>query len=124
MLLCCKHKKINLLSGTTAVHLKLIEFNSCEKVNNCDFHFDNKHVPLRLQNLIESYRDVVFTRNIGKIKDYKVKLHFDKSIKPVIQKERRIPFALRDKVNKELERLEREDIIEDVTGEPTHWLNP
>ena len=27
-------------------------------------------------------------------------------------------------MNKKLERLEREDIIEDVTGEPTHWLNP
>lgn len=117
-------EKINLLSGTTALNLKLIEFNTCEKVNNCDFHFENNHVPLRLQNLIESYRDVVFTKKIGKIKDYKVKLHVDESIKPVIQKERRIPFALREKVNKELERLESEDIIEDVTGEPTDWLNP
>ena len=84
----------------------------------------NKHVPLRLKNLIESYRDVVFTKTVGKIKDYKVKLHVDTSVKPVIQRERKIPFALRDKVNKELEPLEREDIIEDVTGEPTHWLNP
>ena len=85
---------------------------------------ENKHVPLRLQNLIESCRDVVFTKTVGKIKDYKVKLHVDTSVKPVIQKKRRIPFALRDKVNKELERLEREDIIEDITGEPTRWLNP
>ena len=27
-------------------------------------------------------------------------------------------------MNKELERLERDDIIENVPGEPTHWLNP
>ena len=32
-----KTEKINLFSGTPALILKLIEFNSCEKVNNCDF---------------------------------------------------------------------------------------
>ena len=39
-------------------------------------------------------------------------------------RERRIPFALREKVKRELERLEQEDIIEDVTSEPTPWLSP
>ena len=84
---------------------------------------ENKHIPLRLQNLIESCHDVVFIKTVDKIKDYKVKLHVDTSAKPVIQKKRRIPFALRDKVNKELECSEREDIIEDITGEPIYWLN-
>ena len=41
----------------------------------------------------------------------------------LFKKKRRIPFALRDKVNKELECSEREDIIEDITGKPIHWLN-
>ena len=58
------------------------------KVNNCDFDLANKHVPLCLQNLIESYRGVVFT-TVGKIKDYKVKLHVDTSAKPVIQKKKK-----------------------------------
>ena len=44
-------------------------------------------------------------------------------MKPVIQNERRIPFALRDKVDKEIEQLVWEDINEDITGQPTHWLN-
>ena len=66
----------------------------------------------------------VFQNNIEKIKNYSVKLHIDPSVPPVAQTERRIPFALRDKVNEELKPLENEGIIEDVTGEPTPWLNP
>ena len=63
------------------------------KVNNCDFDLANKHVPLCLQNLIESYRDVVFT-TVGKIKDYKVKLHVDTSAKPITKKNNNIEYIL------------------------------
>ena len=31
---------------------------------------------------------------------------------------------MRDKVNEELKRLEKEDIIKGVTGKTTPWLNP
>ena len=57
-----KTKKINLLSGTAALTLKLIEFNSCEKVNNCDFDLENKHVPLRLQILL-NHIVILFYKN-------------------------------------------------------------
>ena len=63
-----KTEKINFLSGTAALILKLIEFNLCEKINNCDFDLENKHVPLRLQNLIESYRDVVLQKQLVKLR--------------------------------------------------------
>ena len=81
-------------------------------------------VPERLHSLIMNYEKSVFSGKIGKLKDHKVKFHIDNSIPPVAQKERRIPFALRKKVNIELERLERAGIIEDVTNLPTPWLNP
>ena len=81
-------------------------------------------VPDRLHSLIMNYEKSVFSGKIGKLKDHKVKFHIDNSIPPVAQKERRIPFALRKKVNIELERLERAGIIEDVTNLPTPWLNP
>ena len=74
--------------------------------------------------MINKFKKTVFTNRIGKIKNYKVKLHINPAVPPVAQREGRIPFALRNKVNAEIERLERENIIEDVTGEPTPWLNP
>ena len=43
--------------------------------------------------------------------------------RPTIQKARRIPFTMRDKLSKELRRLESLDIIESVTG-PTFWVSP
>lgn len=61
---------------------------------------------------------------IGKLKDVKVKLHIDEKIPPVAQKPRRTPFHLRDKVEKELQNLIDQDIIEKVNGEPTPWVSP
>ena len=61
---------------------------------------------------------------LGKLKDYKVKLHVDPSVPPVAHlPPRRIPFHLRKKVSKELEILEREGIIEKVEG-ATPWVSP
>ena len=48
----------------------------------------------------------------GKLKNHRVKLHIDKPVPPVARTHSRVPFHLRDKVEKELQRLEREDIIE------------
>ena len=62
-------------------------------------------------------------RGIGKLKNYKLHLHIDKSVPPVIQQSRRIPFAMRAKLSKELKRLEDMGIIEDVKG-PMTWASP
>ena len=59
-----------------------------------------------------------------KFKNIRVKFHINENVTPVAQRERRIPFALREKVKQELNRLEAEGIIEDISSEPTPWLNP
>ena len=61
--------------------------------------------------------------NLGKLKDYQLKLHVDESVQPIIQSNRRIPFSRCEKVSKKLKELEKLDIIEKVTG-PTRWLSP
>lgn len=58
------------------------------------------------------------------MKDYKINLKIDSSIKPIAQKERKIPFALREKVNEKITQLEQQGIIEDITDEPTPWISP
>ena len=45
-----------------------------------------------------------------------VKLHKDADVQPKQQPHRRIPFHVRQDVQKELETLENLDIIEKVTG--------
>ena len=60
---------------------------------------------------------------IWKIKNTPVQLHIDTDVTPKQQKHRRIPFHIRKDVEKELQRLEDLDIIEQVGG-PTPWVSP
>ena len=115
----------DLLAGETAISLGILNLNKQETINTCQQQ-TNVHggVSSRLVPLINKFQNTIFSGRIGKLKNYQVKLRIDKNIPPVAQKERRIPFALRKKVENEIKRLEEEDIIEDVTAQPTPWLNP
>ena len=56
-----------------------------------------------------------------------MKLNIKDDIKPVAQPVRRLPFglrAVRGKVDKKLDELLAEDIIEEVPNGPTHWISP
>ena len=61
---------------------------------------------------------------IGKLKDYKVKIHIDEPIPPVAQKHRRVQFNKRNQVKEEIQKLLDQDIIEKINGEPTPWVSP
>ena len=71
--------------------------------------------------LMIRYKDV-FT-GIGKLKDFQLNLHIDQQVQPVAQPLRRPAFSLREKIEKKLDELLQEDIIEKVEG-PTPWVNP
>ena len=71
----------------------------------------NNNIPKRLTT------EKLFNGSIGKFKNIQLKLHIDKDVPPVAQPERRIPFALRQKVQTVIDKLEADDIIEDVTSE-------
>lgn len=77
--------------------------------------------PSTAAELVHKY-DHLF-HGISKIKDHAVKLYIDKSISPVAQPHRRIPFHQRKKVEDELQRQQDLDIIEEVDG-PTPWVSP
>jgi len=63
-------------------------------------------------------------QGVGKLKDFQLKLHINKNVQPVAQPVRRLPFGLRDKVDKKLDELLQEDIIEEVPCGPTEWTSP
>ena len=102
----------NLLSVNTSVDLGLVKFTDSCAINTCETDFDQ---------LVTEFSDR-FT-GIGKMKDTEIKLHIDESVRPIKQKQRRIPFYIEEEVEKELERLEELDIIEKAAG-PTPWVSP
>ena len=57
---------------------------------------------------------VVFA-GVGKLKNYQLKLHVDKTVQPIAQPVRRLPFGLREKVEKKLDELLEKEIIEEVS---------
>lgn len=56
------------------------------------------------------------SQGIGKIEDYQLKLHVDPSVPPVVQKMRRVPFSVKDKVTAKVNELLENNIIEKVEG--------
>ena len=73
-------------------------------------------------DLMSKYSDLF--HGMGKLKNKSVRIHIDENVKPVAQRARRIPFHLRSKVETELDKLLKDDIIEKVDSEPTPWISP
>ena len=113
-----------LSNGDTAIDLGILKLNRVSNVTSQPPQSTSSYTKSRSKKLrsLFSKCDNLF-QGIGKIPDYKVHLHIDKTVQPTIQKARRIPFTMRDKLSKELRRLESLDIIESVTG-PTSWVSP
>nr|XP_058962028.1 uncharacterized protein K02A2.6-like [Pocillopora verrucosa] len=73
-------------------------------------------------DVLKDFADIF--QGVGKLKDFQLKLHINKNVKPVAQPVRRLPFGLRDKVDKKLDELLQEDIREEVPCGPTEWTSP
>ena len=63
-----------------------------------------------LQTVLDNHRSV-FNDELGCMKDMKVNLLIDSTVKPKFLKPHSVPFTLRDKVETELQRLESLGII-------------
>ena len=64
-----------------------------------------------------------FGKGIGKLKDFALTLHIDKSVPPVVQPSQKIPYNLRQKLLEKLIELEGNDNIGKDEG-PTTWVSP
>ena len=77
--------------------------------------------PTNLETVLSRHTEG-FREELGLVKGVAAKLHVDPKIPPRFCKPRTVPFALRDKVNKELERLEKAGVIEPVQF--SDWAAP
>ena len=103
-----------LLGRKTAMDLGLLNLNCINQV---------KTVSLRpaISQLLEKFENLFV--GLGKLKGVQLKLNIDKSVTPVTQNCRRIPFHVRGKIEKKLAQLSNMDAIEPVDG-PTSWVSP
>ena len=73
-----------------------------------------------MSNILNEYPEIF--HGLGKLKNYKHHIKIDESVPPVIHPPRRVPFALHDKVKKELKGMESMGVIQNV-NEPTEWVS-
>ena len=66
-----------------------------------------------LQELVDRHGEV-FQAELGTLRGYEAKIHVEPGAKPRFCKARTVPYALRKKVEQELERLTKEGIIEPI----------
>ena len=94
-------------------------------VNRCPIGGSENDVTLGgsggLDGCLSRHADV-FKDELGKIQGQKAKIHVDRNEAPIFLKSRSIPFATRGKVEVELDRLERDGVIERV--EYSDWATP
>lgn len=76
----------------------------------------------KLQHLLDEYKDVM-SGELGEIPDYKYAYQLKEgSTNPIFLKPRQVPYAFKAKVEDEIARLEKLDIIEQVVHSP--WGTP
>ncbi len=108
-----KGKGVPLLGRDTAEKLNLLRVGP-EVVNQISSN-ENK-------DIISRYKDIF--SGVGQLKGIELKLHIDENVKPVAQPLRRIAYGLREKVEKKLNELLEQDIIEEVKETPSKWISP
>ena len=111
-----RQKSPVLIGLRSSIDLGLLQINNQEvdvnAVNISDIKCDN------VENILEEYKDKL--EGLGKVALCKAKLIIDDSVKPVVQKQRKIPYNLKRKVLQEEKRFQSLGIIEDVPAdEPT-----
>ena len=81
-------------------------------------HFENKR---ELENLLAEYQEI-FGTDLGKCKGVKAHLYVKPDAKPKFYRPRPIPLALKDKIEADMDRMEKLEIIEKV--DTSEWASP
>ena len=89
--------------------------------NSIKFLNTSKSTEENLQKILQKYNSV-FTVEAGKVKSMKATLTLKDNAQPKFCKARQVPYAIKPQVEQELERREKEGIIEKV--DHSDWATP
>jgi hypothetical protein len=104
--------------GRRWIRVLKIDIHNIESINNL---FTLNNIEPSLQDILNEFKDV-FEPKVGSIPEYHTSLLMKPDTKPVFIKPRRVPYALMDAVNNELDVLEKEGIIEKM--DHSEWGTP
>lgn len=105
-------------SWIRGLKIRLEDLNEAGSGNNTTDVFKNDN---EIEDLMTEFANV-FEEKIGCIPNYEVSLKLRKGAKPVYTKERQVPYALTERVNKELDNLESAGIISKIAN--SDWGSP
>lgn len=94
---------------TPQIHLEEIDDKSKSEVHNMNqvcSNINNITQYILLNISTNNQYPTVFTEKIGLVVNHKISLKLRPKAKPIFNRERDIPYALREKVEKELDNLE------------------
>ena len=113
------------LSGKACEDLGIIEFNKTPPPFQPIrlIHANNNPADKdMLQSALKDYPDNF--NGLGKLKHHQVKLHVDPKIKPVALPPRTTPYHLEERVEKAIEKMIEDDVIEaQPQNEPAPWVS-
>lgn len=78
--------------------------------------------PTQERGRIYQEYEQLFKEELGDFKNYEYKIRINPDVVPKAQKQRPIPAPLEERLRQEIERMIREDVIEEAIG--TSWVSP
>lgn len=109
-----------LISGPVSEALGIISFNESAGVRRAGECTPEAVMDEAKQDLLNKFPKLF--KGLGKLKGHKVKLHVDESVKPVKEPPRPVPFHLKGKMEQEIDKLEKQGVIEEHQG-PTSFIS-
>ena len=110
-----------ILSGNAALQLGIIQFNKSVDTFQ-PILMMKKENGENLQKILAEYPDIF--NGLGKLKDYKVKLHCNPEVKPVNVPAHPFPYHLQERAQAAIDEMIKQDVIEEHPhDQPALWVS-
>lgn len=110
-----------LVGRTWIKELALPVADIIKEADNSSINFMENENGGDIANILRKFASI-FSEKLGKYSKKKVQLHLKENVDPIFCKPRALPYAMKDKVERELERLVKEEILEPI--ENSEWATP
>ena len=105
----------------TSANTRILNVIDATKRGICGLSVTTQDNDVRVERLKEQYRGI-FKPELRTVKGVQAKLYLKENAKPVFQRARPVPYALRPDVQEELKRMESDSVVKPI--EVSDWATP